>query len=126
MACLVLPRCNTAVISPHLTEIATTVAPGTHAVQLLDQAGWHLLDRLEMPLNIALIPLPPKCPELNPVENTWQFMRENWLSNASSAATTTSSTIAAVPGTASFSNPGPSCPSGCAIGLTDSDQRDSV
>ena len=25
--------------------------------------------------------LPPKCPELNPVENVWQFMRGNWLSN---------------------------------------------
>ena len=25
--------------------------------------------------------LPPKCPELNPVENVWQFLRDNWLSN---------------------------------------------
>jgi len=31
--------------------------------------------------NITLIPLPPKSPELNPVENIWQFMRDNWLSN---------------------------------------------
>jgi hypothetical protein len=23
----------------------------------------------------------PKSPELNPVENIWQFMRDNWLSN---------------------------------------------
>jgi transposase len=23
----------------------------------------------------------PKAPELNPVENIWQFMRENWISN---------------------------------------------
>jgi transposase len=28
-----------------------------------------------------VIALPPKCPELNPVENVWQFMRDNWLSN---------------------------------------------
>jgi transposase len=27
------------------------------------------------------MPLPPKSPELNPVENVWQFMRNNWLSN---------------------------------------------
>lgn len=27
------------------------------------------------------MPLPPKCPELNPVENIWQYMRDNWLSN---------------------------------------------
>ena len=24
---------------------------------------------------------PAKCPELNPQENIWQFMHENWLSN---------------------------------------------
>ena len=34
-----------------------------------------------MPATITLMPLPPKCPELNPVENVWQFIRENWLSN---------------------------------------------
>ena len=78
---LVLPHCNTAAMSLHLAEIAAAVAPNAHAVLLLDQAGWHLSDRLEVPPNITLIPLPPKCPELNPVENTWQFMRDNWLSN---------------------------------------------
>jgi transposase len=34
-----------------------------------------------VPATITLMPLPPKCPELNPVENVWQFIRENWLSN---------------------------------------------
>jgi len=65
----------------HLAEIAKTVAPGSHAVLLVDQAGWHLSARLVVPINITIIPLPPKCPELNPVENLWQYMRENWLSN---------------------------------------------
>lgn len=36
---------------------------------------------LEIPQNIALLPLPPKSPELNPVENLWQFMCDNLLSN---------------------------------------------
>jgi transposase len=40
----------------------------------MDQAGWHLSHQ-------RVVPLPPKCPELNPVENVWQFMRDNWLSN---------------------------------------------
>jgi len=65
----------------HLAEISRTVTPGTHAVLLLDQAGWHLSDKLDIPLNITLIPLPPKSPELNPVENIWQVIRDNWLSN---------------------------------------------
>ncbi len=37
--------------------------------------------RLIVPPNITILPLPPKCPELNPQENVWQFMRDNWLSN---------------------------------------------
>ena len=57
------------------------VAPGAHAVLLVDQAGWHLSAGLFIPANITIIPLPPKCPELNPVENIWQYMRDNWLSN---------------------------------------------
>jgi transposase len=61
--------------------LAQTVAPGAHAVLLVDQAGWHLSTRLVVPPNITIIALPPKSPELNPVENVWQFMRDNWLSN---------------------------------------------
>ena len=78
---LVLPRCNTEGMTLHLAEIAATVAPGAHAVLLLDQAGWHGSGALIVPPNITLMPLPSKCPELNPVENIWQFMRDNWLSN---------------------------------------------
>ena len=37
--------------------------------------------KLQVPDNITILPLPPKAPELNPVENIWQFMRDNWLSN---------------------------------------------
>jgi hypothetical protein len=65
----------------HLTEIAQMIAPGAHAVLLVDQAGWHLSARLVVPANITILPLPSKSPELNPVENVWQFMRDNWLSN---------------------------------------------
>jgi transposase len=80
-AALVLPRCNTEGMTLHLAEIAAAVAPGAHAVLLLDQAGWHLSAGLVIPANITLLPLPAKCPELNPVENVWQYLRQNWLSN---------------------------------------------
>jgi len=65
----------------HLEEISLAVAPGAHAILLLDQAGWHVSKRLSIPDNITLLPLPPKSPELNPVENIWQFMRDNWVRN---------------------------------------------
>lgn len=78
---LILPACNTEAMNLHLVEIAKTIAPGAHAVLLVDQAGWHLSTRLAVPHNITIIALPPKSPELNPVENVWQFVRDNWLSN---------------------------------------------
>ena len=65
----------------HLDEISSQVASGAHAVLILDRAGWHTTGKLEVPANITLLPLPPRAPELNPVENIWQFMRDNWLSN---------------------------------------------
>src|ERR1700677_1828504 len=80
-AALILPRCDAEAMNLHLAEIAAQIAPGAHAALLVDQAGWHLSGRLVMPPNITLIPLPAKCPELNPQENVWQFLRDNWLSN---------------------------------------------
>ena len=63
----------------HLAEISAKVAPGGHAALLLDQAD--MSERLAVPPNITIVPLPAKCPELNPQENVWEFMRDNWLSN---------------------------------------------
>tara|TARA_B100000929_G_scaffold285817_1_gene269995 strand:- start:25 stop:315 length:291 start_codon:yes stop_codon:yes gene_type:complete len=57
------------------------VTPEAHAVLILDQAGWHTTGKLNIPSNITLLSLPPRSPELNPVENIWYFMRDNWLSN---------------------------------------------
>jgi transposase len=50
-------------------------------VLLLDRAGWHTTRRLDVPRNITLIFLPSRSPELNPVEQIWQYIRANWLCN---------------------------------------------
>ena len=71
-AALILPACNTEAMNLHLAEIAAAVEPAAHAVLLVDQAGWHMSTRLVVPANVTIITLPPKCPELNPVENVWQ------------------------------------------------------
>ena len=65
----------------HVNEIARKVAPGAHAVLVMDRAAWHATSKLVMPNNITPILLPSYSPELNPVENIWQYMRANWLSN---------------------------------------------
>jgi len=82
-AALALPFADTEAMQLHLEEIARTVAKGAHAVLLLDRAGWHTTGNLAVPKNITLIFLPSRAPELNPVENIWQYLRLNWLSNRS-------------------------------------------
>ena len=82
-AALVLPEINTEAMNLHLAEISRWVAPGAHAVVNLDGAGWHQVGgRLQIPDNISLLPLPRYSPELNPVENIWQFLRQNYLANS--------------------------------------------
>ena len=76
-----MPRCDSDAMTAHLAEISAMVAHGAHAVVILDQAGWHLSASLAIPANITLLPLPSRAPELNPVENVWQYLRDNWLSN---------------------------------------------
>lgn len=61
----------------HLAEISLAVAPGAHAVVLMNQAGWHMTGKLDIPDDVSIVALPTKCPELNPVENIWQFMSDN-------------------------------------------------
>ena len=45
---LVLPRCTTKAMELELAEISQAVAPGAHAMVLLDQAGWHLSKKLKV------------------------------------------------------------------------------
>lgn len=67
-------------MSLHLQEISRHVAPGAHAVLVLDGAGWHGAAALAIPANLTLLPLPPRSPELDPVENVWAYLRQNQLS----------------------------------------------
>lgn len=78
-AALIMPYADTQAFNAHLAEIALTVAPGAHAVLVLDGAGWHGSDALAIPDTITLVTLPPYAPELNPVENVWQYLRQNKL-----------------------------------------------
>lgn len=66
----------------HLAEISQAVAPGAHAVVVVDGASWHKPGgTLKLPDNISFLVLPSYCPELNPQENVWQYLRQNYLSD---------------------------------------------
>jgi hypothetical protein len=78
---LALPEATLATMSLFLASPAQQLEPGTHAVLILDQAGWHGSPRLAVPDNITLLPLPAYSPELNPVERVWLYLRERFLSH---------------------------------------------
>lgn len=63
----------------HLKEISKAVAQDAHAVIIMDRAPWHR--SLIVPKNITILYLPPYAPELNPVEQVWDFLRSNYFSN---------------------------------------------
>lgn len=63
----------------HLAELARQVAPGAHAALVFDGAGYHVAKDLAVPGNVTLVPLPPYAPELNPMENVWEYLRGNKL-----------------------------------------------
>jgi transposase len=80
-AALILPHANTGAMQLHLDEIAAHVAKGAQALLLLDNAGWHRTKKLHWPENITPVFIPPATPELNAVENVWQYLRQNYLSS---------------------------------------------
>ena len=54
---------------------------GQEVILIIDGAGWHKSKTLEVPKNIKLEILPPYCPELNPVENFWQYIKSHTIKN---------------------------------------------
>jgi hypothetical protein len=53
---------------------------GAHAVLLPDRAGWRTTGKLDAPATSRRSSC-PRAPELNPVENVWRHLRQNWLAN---------------------------------------------
>lgn len=43
---------------------------------MVDRAGWHTSEKVEVPEGIHLIPLPPYSPELQPAERLWTLTNE--------------------------------------------------
>jgi transposase len=78
---LLSPELNTGVVNIYLQQFSRELGEGVHAVVIWDQAGYHTTGRLEVPANVSLIELPPRAPELNPVENLWHYLRDHHWAN---------------------------------------------
>jgi hypothetical protein len=79
-AAVLMPAANAEAMNEHLKEISTQISAGAHAVLVCGGAGWHQRGKqLVVPDNISLLSLPPYSPELNPMENVWDYLRQNKL-----------------------------------------------
>ena len=78
---MLAPTVNTELMNIHLQWIGQQVGPDKHVVLVLDGAGWHVANALQVPENITLLRLPPYSPELNCIERVWAYLRSHYLSN---------------------------------------------
>ena len=80
-AALIMPKANAESMQHHLNLIAQAIAPGKHGILVMDRAAWHMTGLLQIPANLSMLPLPSYSPELNPVEQIWQQLRQSDWAN---------------------------------------------
>lgn len=77
---LILPLVNTDCINVFLEEFSKELGQQKVLI-IMDGAGWHKSKNLKIPSNIRIEILPPYCPELNPVERLWKYIKDNTIKN---------------------------------------------
>jgi len=81
---LLAPNVNIGTMEVFLRMLGEDIAarvPDDVALVIMDQAGWHVSPRLDVPGNIRNLLLPPYSPDLNPIENLWHWIKSHHTSN---------------------------------------------
>ena len=78
---IISPLSNSEAMKEHMSLISRRTSKGRHAVVIMDGAGWHQQHVVDEFDNVTIIKLPPYSPELNPIEQVWQWLRQNELAN---------------------------------------------
>ena len=75
---LLLPTVSIVAYTLALVEFARALGagPDKRVILVLDQAGWHISERVVIPEGLHLVFLPPYSPELQPAEHLWQLSDE--------------------------------------------------
>ena len=77
---IIAPACNTECMNVFLSELSKQLGQD-YALLCLDNAGWHKSKDLVVPDNIRLFYLPPRTPEMNPIEQLWPEVRKDGFKN---------------------------------------------
>ena len=80
MTSLILPTADTTMMVLFLEHVSRTFSKYFIVMQV-DRAGWHHSDELVIPATIRLIEQPAYSPEVNPVEQVWDDLREKYFGN---------------------------------------------
>lgn len=73
---MILPNSNTSCMDIFLSELSGFYKDN-RLILIMDQAGWHTSENLKTFENIIIWTLPPRSPELNPVEYFWKYIRDD-------------------------------------------------
>jgi hypothetical protein len=85
MTSLILPSADTQMMGLFLEHVWASFAKSVGVMQV-DQASWHMTKALRIPENIRLIAQPASSPQLKPVEQVWEDLREKQLANRAFAS----------------------------------------
>jgi putative transposase len=77
---LIMPNCNTDCMNIFLQKLSENF-PNDYILLPCDGASWHTSNGLKVPQNIELFKLPPATPEMNPIEQIWEEIREKGFRN---------------------------------------------
>jgi len=68
---------NTTIFESYLNQFSQH-KPKEFKIVVIDNAGFHSTKNITIPDNIFLLRIPPYCPELNPCEQVWQFIKTRY------------------------------------------------
>ena len=71
------PICNNVWMSAFLKELSEAY-PDDLIILVMDNATWHSSEKLEVPNNIECHFIPPRTPEMNPIEQIWKELRKDF------------------------------------------------
>ena len=77
---MVLEKSNTENMSLFMTELSKKY-PDTLILLCMDNASWHKSNDLKIHKNIVRFFIPPRTPEMNPIEIVWREIRKHGFKN---------------------------------------------
>ena len=74
---IIAPKCNTECMNAFLETLSKEFSKD-YILLSMDNARWHKSKGLRVPDNIRFFYLPPRTPEMNPIEQVWPEVRHDF------------------------------------------------